>query len=117
MNELQRPGIAGGTGSTTPEHATAIPYDWKNKMSHWNYRIVKAPAWLDEFTYSICEVYYDDEGVPMSRTEPVRLFSESDEDGEGLSELWMTIELMRQALEKPILTDDDFTSERGFKDG
>lgn len=73
-------------------------------MNHWNYRVIKThDKEHDEVSYGIHEVYYDELDIPANATEkPVRIECES---LEGLEE---TLEKMRIALDKTVLTDEDF---------
>ena len=68
----------------------------------WNYRIV-AIDYDEEVEYGIYEVYYDDDGKPVSRTlNPVPCVGSAEE------ELHNSFEYMKEAFGKPILTDKDF---------
>lgn len=67
----------------------------------WNYRVI-----LIDDTLGIHEVYYDSEGKPEFYTEsptPIRVFSD-----EGIDSLKWSINNMSKALDKPILTEQDF---------
>jgi len=70
----------------------------------WNHRIVRqklendAGDWL-----KICEVYYDDKGVPWTHTVDAVGVS-----GETLEELKQTLEWMQKAVTEPILDEADF---------
>lgn len=66
-------------------------------MSHWNYRIIKRRV-LEEDSYHIHEVYYDDEGVPDACT-----MDASSPFGETLEELKNDLNYMMNALNKPII--------------
>jgi hypothetical protein len=59
----------------------------------WNYRIT-----FDGVEYSVREVYYDAAGYPEGWTNPVTL------TGLTLSEIHDTLELMKLALDKPVIT-------------
>lgn len=66
----------------------------------WNYRVM---TMNNGATYTIHEVYYDEEGKPRSYTvDPI------DPCGESLKDLKTELSWMRKALSKPILTPDDF---------
>ena len=53
-------------------------------MSHWNYRIVKVNEPFTE--YNLYEVYYDDEGRPVARTERPATFG-GDTEQEALDSI------------------------------
>ncbi len=71
----------------------------------WNYRVVKKSI-VDDFDdeiYAVHEVFYDDDGNPVGCTEKsVRIGEYS------LKSLSETIDLMKQALDKPVLDYKDF---------
>lgn len=68
----------------------------------WNYRIV-AVDYGDEVEYGIYEVYYDEKGDPISRTEnPVPCV------GNAMNELRSSFDYMAVALGMPVMTDADF---------
>jgi hypothetical protein len=67
-----------------------------NKMS-WNYRLVK-----NEKLLQIHEVYYRNEKPHSITADPVALC------GETMEELAKVIDLMKEALSKPILDYEDF---------
>ena len=64
----------------------------------WNYRIVQIDS-----DFGIYEVYYDDEGNPMARTEdPVGCV------GGDLKELRRSFDYMEHAFKLPVLRENDF---------
>lgn len=70
----------------------------------WNHRVFNEPTpegdWL-----TIREVYYDGD-VPKGYTaDPI------DPSGETLEELGLVLEQMKEALCKPVLTEQDFRSQ------
>jgi hypothetical protein len=71
----------------------------------WNYRIVRVD-YDDESCYGIYEVYYDDKGKPVARTENTVGCM-----GEGMKELYESFHYMSIAFTKPVLTDKDFSGE------
>ena len=68
----------------------------------WNYRVFKG----ENGEHGIVEVYYNDNGVPTSRTAGFVM-----PYGEDYKELKRDIEHMVKAFEKPVLTDGDFKYE------
>jgi hypothetical protein len=73
-------------------------------LGHWNYRVIKDHNSTDEDPfYHIHEVYYDeDDGSIRNCTSPVEVCAES---VDGLR--WV-LSSMLAALDKPVLTDNDF---------
>lgn len=73
-------------------------------MSGWNYRIVKHINYTDKPDYiyhNVCEVYYDDLDNPNG------MVPESDHPyGEDLETLLKDFELIKKALDKPVLVFD-----------
>lgn len=73
-------------------------------MGTWNYRIVRnADGFLE-----MREVYYDKSGTPNAMTEGGIYAC-----GETLSEVASDLELMSEALSKPILVEFDIGHEDG----
>lgn len=70
----------------------------------WDYRIVQTQETSGEQFFAAYEVYYDDQGRPISRT-----LKPSFPSGETLEELSEDFEYYRRALDKPVLADEDFT--------
>ena len=67
----------------------------------WNYRII-AINYGEEVEYGIYEVYYEGD-TPVARTEnPVPIA------GNTTEELAFSLEYMKQALDKDVLTDEVF---------
>lgn len=64
----------------------------------WNYRVMKTVE-QGEDVLSIVEVYYED-GEKKGYTDPVHVSTNDD--------LKLMLELMQQALDKPVLTPEDF---------
>lgn len=70
-------------------------------IMHWNHRVVKTVE-SDGLTYFMLrEVYYDDEGNPDSHGHPFM-------HAETLDGLRMLATQLTEALDKPILEDEDF---------
>lgn len=69
----------------------------------WDYRVVEI-ARGGETWRGICVVYYTD-GAPTSRTEDFIPLAWEIDDAVGGMEM---LEGMREALERPVLTHDDF---------
>ena len=73
----------------------------KEKIGHWNYRIVRSyPANKEEAWYSIREVYYDNNGKVNGWTEDA--IAPESNTIEGLLEI---LQLMLNCLDKPILEE------------
>ena len=69
----------------------------------WNYRVVKSVN-AGETTYGIHEVYYDDNGKPVSCTvDPMAPM------GEKLVEVYSDMQYMLKAFDYPTLTEEDFS--------
>ncbi len=76
----------------------------------WNFRVIKTKVEGDpfiEFEYGIHEVYYNLEtGKPNGyHSKPRRV------DAETIEELKWTLNKMLEALDKPVLTKEDFIHE------
>ena len=70
--------------------------------SSWNYRVMKITQG-SEVTYGIHEVYYGPDGeIQLYSANPVPVFAE---DKESLAR---ELAHFQKALEKPVLTPDDF---------
>lgn len=75
----------------------------------WNYRVVQWKTPQGKPYFSIHEVYYDDEGRPIScSVEPDHPM------GNTLDELREDLEWYRKAIDAPVLTEDDFTGDWGL---
>ncbi len=70
-------------------------------MSHWNYRVMRR-TYENEVSYSIHEVYYNDDGKATGWTQ-----DESGPFGESIEELIRDFESIRKATLLPVL---DFES-------
>jgi hypothetical protein len=70
-------------------------------MSHWNYRAVKVNGEL-----RIYDVYYNDAGDPLSRSERPSHFY-----GESVESLQEQLQWFIEALNKEVLDDAIFTRE------
>lgn len=87
------------------------------KMNHWNHRVVKYLKDGKYPCYGVCEVYYDEENKPFSRTDPIDIASFPNpnlgiSDKEALKELKETTKLILQAFDAPILNwEDEFPYE------
>ena len=69
-------------------------------MSSWNYRVVRGPHGLRNF-----DVYYDDAGRPISiNVEPTYVH------GETLDDLNAQLQLIRDALTRPVLDEAEIGS-------
>lgn len=69
----------------------------------WNYRTVRCTE-SDAVFYEIKEVYYNEQGLPNG-------YCDADLFGETLEELKDVFDMMKLALEKPILDDrTDFSN-------
>ncbi|WP_255988371.1 hypothetical protein [Chitinolyticbacter albus] len=66
-------------------------------MSHWNHRVVRCDGELRIF-----DVYYDDLGRPVARSVTPTWLS-----GESLDELYAQLQLIEEALGRPILNDSE----------
>lgn len=72
----------------------------------WNYRIIGIEH-EGEISLQIHEVYYDADGIPTGFTSnPTPIYSEG-----GLKGLEWQLDKMREALDKPILSMDNFPKE------
>lgn len=71
----------------------------------WNYRVIRKPYDYKDLVfeeYNVHEVFYDDNGnIESWTTEPISPY------GDTLEELKNTLEKMLEALEKPILQEDE----------
>lgn len=71
----------------------------------WNYRVLARPDG-DDWWYSIHSVYYNENGTPNS-------FSDLPQSavGQSPSEVQKDLEMMKEALNKPVLSYDNFPKE------
>lgn len=69
----------------------------KTNTSHWNHRVVK----LDTDLYGIKEVHYNSKGKPFA-------YGESYLTEESVDDLRLTLTRMLEALNRPVLTKEDF---------
>ncbi len=70
----------------------------------WNYRVVKTVHEDGYTSYGIHEVFYDDDGLPCACTQdPIDVFADSEQ------ELREVYNMMKEAFEQAVLTDEDFT--------
>lgn len=77
-------------------------------MSKWNYRVMEFASPDGEASLAIHEVHYDASGSPQSySTRPAAVIGERLPAGDRGSLGW-TLDRMRVALAKPILTERDF---------
>ena len=67
----------------------------------WNHRVVK----FDNGYYGICEVYYNEDGKPYLHTEDAVGIVWGEGENEDPRQ---TLKRMKDCLDKPILTEDDF---------
>lgn len=78
-------------------------------MSYWNYRIL-AKEIDNDISFSIHEVHYDDNGIPVGFTEnPTDVLTYSSY-GDPVESIKWILDAMRLASEKPILDYDKFPS-------
>lgn len=70
----------------------------------WNFRVL-ANRYSVGYVFEIVEVYYDDEGNPVSCTGPIGI---SSDDPKNLPDVF---EMMRSALDKPILDSENWPNE------
>lgn len=75
-------------------------------MAHWNHRLVEVDDGDGDKLLLVCEVYYNDDGKPWSRTE-----NASGATGANVDEVRLQLERMLKCLDRPILTDDDFVKD------
>ncbi len=75
----------------------------------WNHRVVKIDTPLGEY-FGICEVYYNEEGEPWSRTKDFVSVG-----GEAVEGLRWTLEHMLKSLDQPVLTDADIKAKAPFE--
>ena len=66
----------------------------------WNYRVIK-----DKESYGIHEVYYAENGEMMYSQLPIGVSWNEGESGAA------ALDMMAEALDKPVLTEDDFKGE------
>jgi len=72
---------------------------------YWNHRVVDMSAENDgEPLFAIREVHYEDNGMPTGHGEPFVMAT----DIKGLKRL---IAVMKEALDQPVLTPEDFRGE------
>ena len=72
---------------------------------YWNHRVVDMSAKNDgEPLFAIREVHYEDNGMPTGHGEPFVM----SETMEGLREV---VDRMKEALDQPVLTPEDFRGE------
>lgn len=64
----------------------------------FNYRVLKKELSNGEHTYDVCEVYYDDKGIPNSWAWKHNVLS-----GDSLTGLAATNLMIQVAFEKPVL--------------
>ncbi len=75
-------------------------------MGTWNYRIVKVVEKGVPY-FGVYEVYYNEIGMPNGRTEnPVTFECGYDEGSNTIAD--MLQKALKNALEKPVLSDDCF---------
>ena len=69
---------------------------------NWEYRIIRKESenGSDEW-YSVQEVYYDDDGVPMAQTTDLQV------EGDTITEIRKRLEGMIKCLEEPVLDEQD----------
>lgn len=70
-------------------------------MTHWNHRVMRAVDEHGEESFTIREVFYDDDRNVEGWTGPI------DPYGETLEGLRATLKLMLIACARPVLEDDD----------
>lgn len=70
----------------------------------WNHRFIQFKSDFlgpDDSYIELCEVYYDDNGVPMSYSKPHLIFDSPEETK-------VFVERIRLAANKPLLSESDF---------
>ena len=101
-------------------------------MGHWNHRLFRTnldPS-ITNTKYQkigIYETFYDDAGVPFSRSkvpedlstifDPTAKPEDCDSESEALKGLEEDIKWMKEAFNKPILEDKDLTGKQPDLDG
>jgi len=76
---------------------------YKLTMS-WNYRVFQKENADKSFFYEIHEVYYTEEGnIRYTSENPMSAF------GESIKELGRDLEMLKAALEKPVIVEKDIT--------
>lgn len=75
-------------------------------MSHWNYRIIEHDITEPDYM-AVCEVYYAKDGKPIGWC------NASAPCGESAEDIKAEIEMMKAALDKPVLKESDFKSGAG----
>ena len=73
----------------------------------WNYRVIRSENSDGAVWLGICEVYYDEDGTPSSRTDIPKVVSD-DAEPSALDQMRSTLKMMLKALDKPVL--DDFVN-------
>lgn len=75
----------------------------------WNYRVIEFRAEESDLVWrSIHEVFYNENGKPSAYSvEPAAVVSDKDDD----FDLAGVMDMMRKALDEPVLHDTDFRSE------
>jgi hypothetical protein len=77
----------------------------KNRMTTWNYRVIR----YKNGDLGIHEVYYNDEGIPVSCTENAVGVYGDGVYADGIEDMSKTLEHMRKALAQPIIDFQYFT--------
>lgn len=101
-------GVAAGEASPAQQGGDESGVPTSPSKTTWNYRVISFTHGEDAWC-AIHEVYYDD-GVPTaySSTPAVVMWDLEEGDGAGSR----TVDRMREALGKPVLTEGDFRRER-----
>jgi len=75
-------------------------------MATWNHRVVEL---TDNETpwFAVCEVYYDDKGIPWGHTERAVGVC-----GESIEEAKETLQRIKEAFDAPVLKESDFVGEK-----
>jgi hypothetical protein len=90
------------------EELTRADSDVKGKIMSWNYRIIELPGNGDGPIQGVHEVYYDEAGaLKFYTSEPVPVCWETSEGPEAANTI---INMMLEALNKPVLKPEDFPS-------
>lgn len=77
-------------------------------MSTWNYRVIEfLEPGTDEPWQAIHEVHYDDDGRPEYYSEDPAVVVSHDA-GNNRADLCWVLDMMRLALDKPVLVEKDF---------
>ncbi len=80
----------------------------------WDYRVIEFVDPSGDLWRGIFEVFYDERGRPRQYSENPACVQSSDSDGNEKALEWV-LDRMREALEKPVLVEQNF--EAALKNG